>query len=107
MLHLGGHRSHLAQPGTLRCGQQRCLVLQDLGKGRRACVENSETSNCQRILFPWPRPPWPATYRSGIGATGPEGQRCRVEGAQLASHLLHPSQRALPVSVCQLHHQAG
>lgn len=49
----------------------------------------------------------PGTYRRGVGSAGPERQRRRVEGAQLARHLLHPPQRALPVCVRQLDHEAG
>lgn len=49
----------------------------------------------------------PGTYRRGVGAAGPERQWRWVEGAQLARHLLHPPQRALPVRVRQLDHEAG
>ena len=49
----------------------------------------------------------PFTYRCGVCTAGPKRQRRWVEGAQLACHLLHPTQRALPVRVRQLDYEAG
>lgn len=54
-----------------------------------------------------PHPQGPGTYRCGVGSASPERQWRRVKGAQLACHLLHPPQRALPIRIRQLDHEAG
>lgn len=112
VLHLGSHCRHWAEARALRRRQQGRLVLQDLWEGRRASVEDPVAGSCSGSLAPaWLTrcagcTPGPGTYRGGIGSAGPERQRRRVEGTQLAGHLLHPPQCALAVRVCQLDHEA-
>lgn len=76
-----------------RTQQRAAAPAPDLGRGPQARVR--------------PCPLRPGTYRGGVGSARPQRQRGRVEGAQLAGHLLHPPQRALPVGVRQFDHEAG
>lgn len=47
------------------------------------------------------------TYSMRVGAIGPKLDGHWTEDAELASHLVHPTQGPLFICVCKLNHQTG
>ncbi|MEQ2207361.1 hypothetical protein XENOCAPTIV_011148, partial [Xenoophorus captivus] len=50
---------------------------------------------------------WAETYSMRVGAIGPKLDGHGTEDAELASHLVHPAQGPLLISVRKFDHQAG